>query len=124
MLGRKAALAMSLVLIAYSYGSATAYLIILGDCFQPMLAGHFGLVWWTQRSLVIAALASAFMLPLCFPRTLHAISGGRAQRGGAAPQARCRWCCWLVPAGPAAAAARGHSIPSLARTPLPRLLQV
>ena len=33
-------------------------------------------VWWTQRNLVVLVLASAFMLPLCFPRTLGAISGG------------------------------------------------
>lgn len=75
MLGRKASLAMSLVLIIYSYGSATAYLIILGDCFQPMLAQTFGQVWWTERDLVIFVLATLFMLPLCFPRTLDAISG-------------------------------------------------
>ena len=44
MLGKKAAAAMSVVLIVYCYGSATAYLIILGDCFQPMLAEAFGQV--------------------------------------------------------------------------------
>jgi amino acid permease len=74
MLGRKASLAMSIVLIIYSYGSATAYLIILGDCFQPMVAEAFGQTWWTARDPVILGLATAFMLPLCFPRTLHAIS--------------------------------------------------
>ncbi|KAL4420656.1 hypothetical protein ABPG75_010312 [Micractinium tetrahymenae] len=75
MLGRKASAAMSIVLIIYSYGSATAYLIILGDCFQPLLEQAFGQVWWTERNTVILALSSAFMLPLCFPRTLKAISG-------------------------------------------------
>ncbi|PSC71694.1 AAAP family transporter: amino acid [Micractinium conductrix] len=75
MLGRKASAAMSCVLAVYAYGSATAYLIILGDCFQPMLAAAFGQVWWTERDVVIAGMATAFMLPLCFPRTLNAISG-------------------------------------------------
>ncbi|KAL4451420.1 hypothetical protein ABPG77_009492 [Micractinium sp. CCAP 211/92] len=75
MLGRKASAAMSVVLIIYSYGSATAYLIILGDCFQPMLEQAFGQEWWTERNVVILALSTAFMLPLCFPRTLNAISG-------------------------------------------------
>ncbi|KAI7840595.1 hypothetical protein COHA_005745 [Chlorella ohadii] len=75
MLGRKAALSMSLGLLFYTYGAATAYMIILGDCFQPLLEGHFGQVWWTARRFVIPALSAATMLPLCFPRTLDAISG-------------------------------------------------
>lgn len=75
MLGRKAALSMSLGLLFYTYGAATAYMIILGDCFQPLLEGHFGQVWWTARRAVIPALSVTTMLPLCFPRTLDAISG-------------------------------------------------
>ena len=141
--------------------AATAYLIILGDCFQPLLAGHFGKVrpcscatsgrrkrhagcacalagasqrllaqlamlgccmpsaqglaalqlrpccrlrapaaelkprplgrcfpqvWWTGRTTVILALSSITMLPLCFPRTLDAISG--------APAFGARLLCW------------------------------
>lgn len=34
-------------------------------------------VWWTARSAVIPALSITTMLPLCFPRTLDAISGAR-----------------------------------------------
>lgn len=49
MLGRKASALMSMVLLVYGYGSAIAYLIILGDCFQPMFAEAFGDTWYTAR---------------------------------------------------------------------------
>ncbi len=77
MLGRKASALMSLVLLIYGYGSAIAYLIILGDCFHPMFQEAFGDVWWAARNPVIAIFSTTFMLPLCFPTSLAAISGWR-----------------------------------------------
>eukprot|EP00887_Chlorella_sp_A99_P007320 scaffold2.g7320.t1 len=93
MLGKKASMAMSIILLLYSFGSSVAYLIILGDCFEPLAsrpaaarrrplphrtppaksllgAGH----WYTSRQSVIGLGATAFMLPLCFPTTLGAIA--------------------------------------------------
>jgi hypothetical protein len=43
-------------------------------------------VWWTERDLVIFVLATLFMLPLCFPRTLDAISGAVARPGSRHPR--------------------------------------
>lgn len=49
--------------------------IILGDSFQPMALEVFGEAWWTRRDPIIAAGSTLFMLPLCFPTSLAAISG-------------------------------------------------
>ncbi len=43
MLGRRACMSMSILVFVYAFGSATAYLIILGDTFQPMLQDAFGM---------------------------------------------------------------------------------
>jgi amino acid permease len=81
MLGPGASLFMSVVIFLYIWGSATAYLIILGDCFAPLLAGLLGQAWYTQRDVVILAISCATILPLCFPRTLSAIAGENYLKG-------------------------------------------
>lgn len=51
-------------------------LIILGDCFQPLLASILGEgSWLAQRDTVIGLISTVFILPLCFPRTLTALAG-------------------------------------------------
>ena len=52
-------------------------MIILGDCFHPMILDAFGPAWWTHRGSVIALFSACLMLPLCFPTTLGAIAGAR-----------------------------------------------
>jgi len=75
MLGPGASLAMSLIIFIYIWGSAAAYLIILGDCFTPVLTSILGAAWFTQRDFVILAASSLCILPLCFPRSLTALAG-------------------------------------------------
>ncbi len=57
--------------------SCCAYLMILGDCFSPLLKAAAGDVWWAERDAVIAGVGTLVVLPLCFPRSLDAISGVR-----------------------------------------------
>lgn len=66
---------MSVVLFLYIWGSSSAYLIILGDCFQPLLLQAFGDTWFTKRDMVISFISCACILPLCFPRRLTALAG-------------------------------------------------
>lgn len=75
MLGPWVAGAMSLVMFAYIFGSCVAYLIIIGDVFTPLLEGALGAAWYTQRDVVIAAVSTTLVLPLCFPRSMSAIAG-------------------------------------------------
>ena len=57
-------------------------------------------VWWTERDVVIAGMATAFMLPLCFPRTLNAISGARCVHGGGPAGPACSsLCLWRLGGG-------------------------
>jgi len=49
MLGRGGSLIMIAVIFAYCFGSCIAYLIIVGDSFQPLLQEAFGVAWWTSR---------------------------------------------------------------------------
>ncbi|KAI3436527.1 hypothetical protein D9Q98_005944 [Chlorella vulgaris] len=73
MLGRGASLAMCLVMFLYPFGSCIAYLVIIGDSFQPLLLAAFGSAWWTGRSAVIAGVSLTCVLPLCFPTRLGAL---------------------------------------------------
>lgn len=53
-----------------------AYLIILGDCLQPLLVELLGgPAWFTQRGVIIAATSCVFIFPLCLPHTLAALAG-------------------------------------------------
>jgi amino acid permease len=64
---------MCAVLILYPFGSCIAYLIIVGDVFQPLLCAALATGWWTGRSAVIAGVGCACILPLCFPKRLAAL---------------------------------------------------
>jgi amino acid permease len=69
---------MCLVMFLYPFGSCIAYLVIIGDSFQPLLLAAFGSAWWTGRSAVIAGVSLTCVLPLCFPTRLGALKGKSA----------------------------------------------
>ena len=73
-LGPAASAALSLVLFLYLFGSGVAYLVILGDCFHPLLSHFFGAAWWTSRRAAIAGVGTTVVLPLCFPDSIAAAS--------------------------------------------------
>ena len=109
MLGPAAGLLMSLLLGLYIWGSASAYLLILGESLRPVLVAVLGEgAWYTSRSAVIAGASTIFILPLCFPRTLTAIAGGRGGRGGARVLPGC-------PSRQRAAGGAGRAAPCSAR---------
>lgn len=71
-LGPAAATGLCLVVFLYLFGSCVAYLIILGDCFHPILSRLFGHVWYTSRKAAITGVGTFLVLPLCFAETLSA----------------------------------------------------
>ncbi|EFN58616.1 hypothetical protein CHLNCDRAFT_50436 [Chlorella variabilis] len=75
MLGPAASLTMCFVMFLYPFGSCIAYLVIVGDSFQPLLLAAFGAAWWTRRAAVITGIGCTCILPLCFPTRLAALKG-------------------------------------------------
>lgn len=77
MLGPRASMFLAGVLMVYLFGSCVAYLIIFGDCLHPLVLGALGDHWFTHRNAVLPFFSAVLMFPLCLPRTLDAIVGGR-----------------------------------------------
>lgn len=73
-LGPSASVLLALALLLYLFGSGVAYLVIIGDTVQPVLAHLSGDAAWATRSAVISGIGTAVVLPLCLPRTLSAVS--------------------------------------------------
>lgn len=74
-LGKAAGAFMCLLLFAYLFGSSIAYLIILGDSFQPIAAALFGSDnFFAGRTAIITLFSGLLSFPLCFPTSLHSIS--------------------------------------------------
>lgn len=67
-LGPKVSVIVNIVVFVYLYGSAVAYLVILGDCLTPFARLFFGSVeaWYTNRKVLTTLFSSAFILPMCF----------------------------------------------------------
>eukprot|EP00850_Spirogloea_muscicola_P003388 SM000013S26557 [mRNA] locus=s13:1027816:1030640:- [translate_table: standard] len=73
-LGRSASVATSLMMLVYLVGSMIAYLIIVGDVFQPMASSVFGSAsLLANRRIVISALAAGLVLPMALQQTLRAL---------------------------------------------------
>lgn len=73
--GPAAATALSLVIFLYLFGSGVAYLVILGDCFHPLLSRVLGSTWYTTKQAAIISVGSAVVLPTCFAESLSAAAG-------------------------------------------------
>ena len=73
--GPAAATALCVVIFLYLFGSGVAYLVILGDCFHPLVSKLLGTTWYTTRKAVIATTGTAFVLPMCFAESLSAAAG-------------------------------------------------
>lgn len=74
-LGPAASATLSLVIFLYLFGSGVAYLVVLGDCLNPLLVHFFGTVWWSSREVAIALVGCTSILPLCFPDNIGSASG-------------------------------------------------
>jgi hypothetical protein len=73
--GPAAATALCIVMFLYLFGSGVAYLVILGDCFHPILSKLLGSTWYTTRNSAIISIGTAAVLPLCFAESLSAAAG-------------------------------------------------
>jgi sodium-coupled neutral amino acid transporter 7/8 len=67
-LGPNVSIVVNIVVFVYLYGSAVAYLVILGDCLTPFARLCFGPVgtWYTNRKVLTTVFSTAFILPMCF----------------------------------------------------------
>ncbi|KOC64133.1 Putative sodium-coupled neutral amino acid transporter 7 [Habropoda laboriosa] len=76
--GQKSLFLCALCVTIYSFGCCLTFLIIVGDQFDRVLATYYGLdychTWYLARPFVTAITCSIFILPLCFFKTLNALS--------------------------------------------------
>lgn len=70
--GPAAATALCVTIFFYLFGSGVAYLVILGDCFHPLISRVLGATWYTTRKAAIISIGTAVVLPMCFAESLSA----------------------------------------------------
>jgi amino acid permease len=70
--GTAAATALSFIIFFYLFGSGVAYLVILGDCFHPLLSRVLGATWYTTKKAAIVSVGTAVVLPMCFAESVSA----------------------------------------------------